>query len=172
MTVARNLPRHGTVQRYRIELATEGEEPCAPCRQANANRAADARAEASAAKRRGRMHVVDKPGDDATDEVTRPRPEGPGPVEQAVQADIDAIPASERVRFHASLTQLALAAAREMDAATSSAARTAARKDAFDVLKALGAREGTDGKHDPLSIALDGAGFGAALPGVSGGVPA
>jgi hypothetical protein len=168
------LPAHGTVQRYRAELADQkagkGKGPCDRCRAANSERAKTARVNAAAKARRAQMVIVEPVTDSGQTEVSQPaakstadRKRKIGVMETAVQADIDEIDVSLQVPFHRSLTALAIELAQEIDEpATAAAARRDARKQLFEVLRSLRTqKEGDDGSA--LNVLLEQAGFGVPL---------
>lgn len=180
MTQRPKLPAHGTVKRYRLELADKrngkGTGPCDRCRSANSERAKNARANAAAAARRAQMAIVEPVTDSGHTDVSQPaatstadRKRKIGVMEAAVQADIDQIDPDLRVPFHRSLTALAIELAQEIDEpATAAAARRDARKQLFEVLRSLRTqKEGDDGSA--LNVLLEQAGFGT--PVVSGRSP-
>lgn len=179
MTSRPKLPAHGTVQRYRLELAAKkdgkGKGPCDRCRSANSERAKTARANAAARARRAQMSIVPDVTSDGhieDDKPTRKSTAGRrrkiGTMEQSVQDDIDEIDESLRVPFHRSLSALAIELAKEIDEpATTATARRDARKQLFEVLRSLRTqKEGDDGSA--LTVLLEQAGFGTpVVPGRS-----
>ena len=177
MTARRPLPKHGTVARYRREVADKkagkGSGPCERCRTANNARAKTARTNRAALDRRATMKIVElvtKAGHaedpPAPKRSTRGRRKI-GTMEASVQTDIDEIDPSLHVPFHRTLSALALELAQEIDEpATSAAARRDARKQLFEVLKSLRTqKEGDDASA--LTVLLQEAGFG--VPLVPGG---
>lgn len=177
MTQRPKLPAHGTVRRYRLELADKksgkGKGPCDRCRSANSERAKNARANATAQARRSQMAIVEPVTDSGHEEVSKPagtstpdRPRRIGTMEASVQADIDDIDESLHVPFHRSLSALAIELAQEIDEpATAPTTRRDARKQLFEVLRSLRTqKEGDDGSA--LTVLLEQAGFGT--PVVSG----
>lgn len=168
------LPAHGTVQRYRLELAEQkagrGKGPCVRCRSANSERAKTARVNAAAKARRSEMKLVpDVTSDGHTDTPTQPRTSTAGKrrkigvMEKSVKADIDEIDPTMHVPFHRSLSALAIELAQEIDEpATTPTTRRDARKQLFEVLRSLRTqKEGDDGSA--LNVLLEQAGFGVPL---------
>lgn len=174
MTQRPKLPAHGTVQRYRLELADKkngkGKGPCDRCRSANSERVKNARSNAAANARRAQMAIVDDVTETGHDEVSHPaatstadRKRKIGTMEASVTADIEEIDPKLHVPFHRSLSALAIELAQEIDEpATAAAARRDARKQLFDVLRSLRTqKEGDDGSA--LNVLLEQAGFGVPL---------
>jgi hypothetical protein len=180
-------PKHGTVQRYRLELkerrAGNGPGPCDRCRAANSNRAKRSRADAAALRRRAGFSIVDEVTESVTSGVTQddetentadtsPAKSGdptPGPMEQAVEADIGEISTDMRVPFHRSLSVLALQIAREIDDTSSSASsRSANIRQLHDVLKSLRTKNEGDATGAVEAI-LGAAGFGTPLVALPSG---
>lgn len=67
------LPRHGTLRRYKLELA-EGQ-TCDKCRAANSRAKAQERANKKAREQRSGLHIVDDPPVDPTNDPTEPADE-------------------------------------------------------------------------------------------------
>ncbi|WP_353809147.1 hypothetical protein [Agromyces sp. SYSU T00194] len=83
------LPRHGTIQRYRLELrAKKG--TCERCRAANRQTRAGERSNKRAADQRRTLHIVDEPQNEPTDLHAAP-PTPPSP--PAGDGDEEANPA-------------------------------------------------------------------------------
>jgi hypothetical protein len=168
------LPAHGTVQRYRLELADKksgkGKGPCDRCRSANSERAKNARANAVAKTRRAQMAIVEPVTDSGH---TDPAPEAPRPaaikrrrigvMERAVDQDIKEIDTGLRVPFHRSLSALARQLAREIDEPSTPAnARSQSSRQLFEVLRSLRTqKEGDD--DSAAALVLQAAGFGTPL---------
>lgn len=179
MTSRPKLPAHGTVQRYRLELADKkagkGKGPCDRCRSANSERAKAARVNAAAKARRSEMKILpDVTPTGHTEDPPAARPSTAskrrkiGTMEESVQADIDEIDPSLHVPFHRTLSALAIELAQEIDEpATAATTRRDARKQLFEVLRSLRTqKEGDDGSA--LNVLLEQAGFGVPLvPGRS-----
>lgn len=174
MTSRPKLPAHGTVQRYRLELADKkagkGKGPCDRCRSANSERAKTARVNASARARRAEMKVLPDVTSDghtedppATPPSTGSKRRKKGVMETAVEEDIGEIDPSMHVPFHRSLSALAIELAQEIDEpATAATTRRDARKQLFEVLRSLRTqKEGDDGSA--LNVLLEQAGFGVPL---------
>lgn len=177
MTSHQNPPKHGTVQRYRLELrlkkSGKGKGPCDRCRSANADRVKAIRANAEATRRRSEMTIVpdvtpDEHTDVANDE--KPAPRGAqknrrrkGDMEVAVEKDIADIDSGLRVPFHRSLSVLALQLAREIDEPSTAAnVKAQSSRQLFDVLKSLRTqKEGDD--NSAVAVALQASGFGTPL---------
>lgn len=174
MTSHQKPPRHGTLQRYRLELKLKREGkidgPCDRCRAANAERVKTIRANAEATRRRSEMSIVP---DVTPSEHTEPEPapertgqqgkKFKGSMEVAVETDIAEIDTQLQVPFHRSLSVLALQLAREVDEPSTPAnARTQSSRQLFEVLKSLRTqKEGDD--NSAVAIALQAAGFGLPL---------
>lgn len=178
MTSRQKPPRHGTVQRYRLELklkrAGKIVGPCDRCRAANAERVKTVRANAEATRRRSEMSIVPDvtpsdhtDPDDAPEQPTSRRGQQNkkfvGAMETAVNADIDDIDSQLQVPFHRSLSVLARQLAREVDEPSTPAnVRTQSSRQLFEVLKSLRTqKEGDD--NSAVAIALQAAGFGLPL---------
>lgn len=174
MTQRPKLPPHGTVKRYRLELADKkvgkGKGPCDRCRSANSDRAKLARDNAAARARRSEMklvpdvtsegHIEDHTPDRSSTAGGRRKK---GVMEVAVEEDIGEIDPSLYVPFHRSLSALAIELAQEIDEpATAATTRRDARKQLFEVLRSLRTqKEGGDGSA--LNVLLEQAGFGVPL---------
>lgn len=178
MTSRQTPPKHGTVQRYRLELRLKkdgkGKGPCDRCRAANAERVKSIRANAEATRRRAEMTIVpDVTSDDHTEAAIDEPPARPrgaqtgkrrkGEMEVAVEQDIEEIDSSLQVPFHRSLSVLALQLAREIDeTSTPAAQRVQSSRQLFEVLKSLRTqKEGDD--NSAVAVALQAAGFGVPL---------
>lgn len=178
MTARQTPPKHGTVQRYRLELrlkkAGKGKGPCDRCRSANAERVKSIRANAEANRRRAEMAIVpDVTPDDHIDAPVDDQPGTPrgvqtgkrrkGSMEVAVEQDIAEIDTTLQVPFHRSLSVLALQLAREIDeTSTPAAQRNQSSRQLFEVLKSLRTqKEGDD--NSAVAVALQAAGFGLPL---------
>lgn len=178
MTARKMTPRHGTVQRYRLELKLKrdgkGPGPCDRCRAANAERVKSIRTNAEATRRRSEMAIVpDVTAADHIDEHSEseaPAPKGTqrgkrhkGQMELAVEEDIEEIDATLQVPFHRSLSVLAKQLAREIDEpSTPAAQRNQSSRQLFEVLKSLRTqKEGDD--NSAVAVALQASGFGTPL---------
>lgn len=174
MTSRSKVPAHGTVQRYRLELADKkngkGVGPCDRCRSANSDRVKSARVNAAARARRSEMKIVPDVTDSGHTKSARSTSSRSanarrkvGTMEASVEEDIAEIDEALRVPFHRSLSVLAIELAREIDEpATTATARRDARKQLFEVLRSLRTqKEGDDGTA--LTVLLEQAGFGTPL---------
>lgn len=185
MTRVTPTPKHGTLQRYRLELreqkAGRGKGPCDRCKSANNERARAARANRNAGQRRAQLSIVgdvtpeghtdaapedDEQFVDPREHTSRARggkPRHKGQMEIAVEKDLASIDENMRVPFHNSLTVLALETAREIDEpATAATARRDARKQLFDVLRSLRTQK-EGGDDSALTVLLQDRGFGTPL---------
>jgi hypothetical protein len=177
MTARRPLPKHGTVARYRREVADakagKGNGPCERCRTANNARAKNARTNRAALERRANLKIVEPVTDDGhaeqleQDVKPRRRTQQPkhtiGLMEAAVDKDIAELDGGLAVPFHHSLTVLARQLAREVDEPSTPAnVRSQSSRQLFEVLKSLRTqKEGDD--NSAVAVALQASGFGLPL---------
>lgn len=185
MTRVTPVPKHGSLQRYRLELreqkAGRGKRPCDRCKAANNERARTARANRTAGQRRAKLSIVEDvtpaghtepPSRDTSVEDVNPREHtirDPskrrriGEMEKAVEEDIAEIDAGMQVPFHRSLSVLAIQLAREIDEpATPANTRSSASRQLFEVLRSLRTKkEGDD--NSAVAVALQASGFGTPL---------
>jgi hypothetical protein len=176
VSTTRPTPRHGTRARYRLEIkkGADGKPgiACDRCKAANAKAAAAARASRAANSRRARMHIVD--GDTRSD-TAADTPEAPslsdseyvpGPMEEAIVADLDDLPADLKIAMHRSLRKLVVETARDYDRAEGiPSARAAASKQLEVLITKLRTKREGDG-DSALDILLSEAGFGSGPPSV------
>lgn len=173
------MPRHGTRARYRLEIkrGADGKPgvACDRCKAANAKAAATARASRAATARRAGMHIVpDPPADTGADTSPDTSTESlsstdstptPGPMETAINLDIDEIPEEMRVPMHRSLAVLAIETARDYDKAETSAARVAASRQLKDLIASLRTRREGDASTALHAYLED---LGSGPPGLPG----
>lgn len=185
MTRVTQTPKHGSLQRYRLELreqkAGRGKGPCDRCKAANNERARAARANRATGTRRPALTIVEDvtpsghtagPDADTPTQDVDPREHthrAPskrrriGEMEKAVDEDIREIDSAMQVPFHRSLSVLARQLAREIDEpATPANARSSASRQLFEVLRSLRTKkEGDD--NSAVAVALQASGFGTPL---------
>lgn len=102
--------------------------------------------------------------DDAADGATHDREKGR--LEQSLADDLDAIPAGERVRMHATLREVALDVARELDQGIADwSVRSGARKQLFELVKLMQSGGSPDAPQSALDSYFDQNGIGGLPPG-------
>lgn len=181
MTAPKKLPAHGTVARYRKELAAG--KACDKCKAANSKARAGYRASKKSPSTRPNLTIVPDTQKPVTAHTPRtrkavtdstpsaddetPPPPPPGTMQLAVVDDLKSIQTDEQVPFHKTLSALALQLSKEIDSAESATARSGASRQLFEVLKSLRTTKEGDG-----GSALDTALGDIGLPLLPDGPPA
>ena len=176
VSTTKPTPRHGTRARYRLEIKKQHDGSrgvaCDRCKAANSKAVAAARANRTASVKRAGLHIVDAPAEApvADTPADTPAPDAdepkPGPMELAIQQDINEIPEHLRVPMHRSLSVLAIETARDFDTSGESAtARNQARRELSDLISKLRTRRDGDGDTAVHAYLED---LGSGPPRVSG----